>query len=462
MAILETDVIGWYDVDEGSGTTLDNAEGTATYDATTVGSPSWTTGGPTNLPNALDFNGTSQYIDTNVPSSGGLGVGDFTFMGWIRFDSTSFANIFNDWQSSRSTLCRISSGNLEFYSGSGTSTLSGNSALAFTDTSAYHFITFTYAASTKTQSISVDNGSFTSVNHTGTKGTSTNDLYIGSRPPAAGDFLDGKVAQAIILSKTVNATERDSVYNSGAGETYANYFSSASAPTVTTQAVTAIAETTATGNGNVTAAGSETVTARGVCWDTATAPTTADSTATAAGTTGAYTASITGLTTGTLYYVRAYATNSVGTSYGAEVTFTTDAVPAAFVAGDWTLTDLTTGGNARIAIATLPSDNGAAITDLEVKVGAAAYASLSGTTTGNYDVAGFTDGSATNVLIRAVNAVGNGADSDTKSVTTTNAAYVPADTDVMYVLDVSVTTNSPEGEFRPVTLDDLKTYFNAA
>jgi len=98
------------------------------------------------------------------------------------------------------------------------------------------------------------------------------------------------------------------------------------APTVTTQAVTDVATTTATGNGNVTTDGGETVTERGVCWSTTTAPTTADSTATSAGTTGAFTSTITGLTAETLYYVRAYAINSEGTSYGSEVTFTTTEV----------------------------------------------------------------------------------------------------------------------------------------
>lgn len=95
-------------------------------------------------------------------------------------------------------------------------------------------------------------------------------------------------------------------------------------PTVTTDSPTAIAATTATGGGNVTAQGGASVTARGVCWSTSTNPTIALSTKTSNGTgTGAYTSSITGLSGGTLYYVRAYATNSVGTSYGSQVSFTT-------------------------------------------------------------------------------------------------------------------------------------------
>lgn len=104
----------------------------------------------------------------------------------------------------------------------------------------------------------------------------------------------------------------------------------ASAPTVTTEAVTNIAATTATGNGTVVADGGDTITERGVCWSTSLNPTTSDSKATSAGTAGSYTVSITGLTNGTLYHARAYAINSIGTSYGDDVTFQPYAVTIAW------------------------------------------------------------------------------------------------------------------------------------
>jgi hypothetical protein len=95
-----------------------------------------------------------------------------------------------------------------------------------------------------------------------------------------------------------------------------------SVPTVTTAAISAIAATTATGGGNVTADGGSTVSAKGVCWSTSQNPTIALSTKTADGTgTGSFTSSITGLTAGTTYYVRAYATNAMGTGYGSQVSF---------------------------------------------------------------------------------------------------------------------------------------------
>ena len=94
-------------------------------------------------------------------------------------------------------------------------------------------------------------------------------------------------------------------------------------PTVTTNDATDITQTTATSGGNVVSDGGATVTVRGVCWSTSSNPTTTDNHTTDGSGIGAFVSYLTGLTPNTLYYVRAYATNSVGTAYGNEVTFTT-------------------------------------------------------------------------------------------------------------------------------------------
>lgn len=94
-------------------------------------------------------------------------------------------------------------------------------------------------------------------------------------------------------------------------------------PTVTTTAASAIAATTSTSGGNVTAAGSSTVTARGVCWATTANPIATGSHTTDGSGTGVFTSAITGLNSATLYHVRAYATNTSGTSYGSDLQFTT-------------------------------------------------------------------------------------------------------------------------------------------
>lgn len=97
----------------------------------------------------------------------------------------------------------------------------------------------------------------------------------------------------------------------------------ATLPTVTTSMVSNITETTATFGGNVTADGGAMVTARGVCWSISQNPTESNNHTTDGCGTGSFTCIITGLTQGTIYYVRAYSTNSKGTAYCETVTFTT-------------------------------------------------------------------------------------------------------------------------------------------
>lgn len=91
-------------------------------------------------------------------------------------------------------------------------------------------------------------------------------------------------------------------------------------PSVSTGTATNITATTVTLNGNVTAQGSTEVTVRGFCYSLTTTPTTSNSIITSGVGTGSYSANLTGLTSGTTYYVRAYATNSIGTSYGSQKT----------------------------------------------------------------------------------------------------------------------------------------------
>jgi hypothetical protein len=95
------------------------------------------------------------------------------------------------------------------------------------------------------------------------------------------------------------------------------------APTVTTTTISAIADITATSGGNVISDGGASVTARGVCWSTSANPTIANSHTTDGTGTGVFVSSLTGLLRETTYHVRAYATNSVGTSYGNDLSFLT-------------------------------------------------------------------------------------------------------------------------------------------
>lgn len=98
-------------------------------------------------------------------------------------------------------------------------------------------------------------------------------------------------------------------------------------PVLTTSTINDITLSTATGGGDISNDGGAKVIARGVCWSTAINPSIDLSTKTTDGLgIGSFSSSISGLEVNTTYYVRAYATNSVGTSYGDEVTFSTFAV----------------------------------------------------------------------------------------------------------------------------------------
>jgi len=94
-------------------------------------------------------------------------------------------------------------------------------------------------------------------------------------------------------------------------------------PVVTTTAVTGTTKTTAATGGAVTYDGGGAITARGIAIGAGANPTIAGSVIAGGTGTGTFTTNLTGLTKYTTYHVRAYATNSAGTAYGADITFTT-------------------------------------------------------------------------------------------------------------------------------------------
>ncbi len=118
-------------------------------------------------------------------------------------------------------------------------------------------------------------------------------------------------------------------------------------PTVTTIVVSNILNKSAQSGGTVTLWGGDSVFARGICWNTKGNPTIADTTKAFNGKDiGSFTSTMVGLMPTTSYYVRAFATNSIGTGYGAVDTFMTQAtappitkVVAKDGSGDYTSVD---------------------------------------------------------------------------------------------------------------------------
>jgi len=130
--------------------------------------------------------------------------------------------------------------------------------------------------------------------------------------------------------------------------------------TVTTTAVTNITATSAVSGGDVTADGGDAVTGKGICWGPDPNPDKTDNVIPAGGAgLGSFTSNITGLQPGQTYHVRAYAENSAGITFGADVEFTTlgavATVTTAAVTNNTTGTSITAGGN-------VTADGGAEVT----------------------------------------------------------------------------------------------------
>lgn len=119
--------------------------------------------------------------------------------------------------------------------------------------------------------------------------------------------------------------------------------------TVTTNAVTNVTASTATSGGNATITNDNnlSITAKGVCWSTSHNPSINDNHSNDGSGTGTFTSTISGLSVNTQYYVRAYATNQLGTYYGSEKSFTTTVGLPVVTTAEPTLngTTVTSGGN---------------------------------------------------------------------------------------------------------------------
>ena len=202
-----------------------------------------------------------------------------------------------------------------------------------------------------------------------------------------------------------------------AGTAYGNevtFTTTATIASISTTAASAITSTTATSGGAITANGGSTITVSGIVWGTTTNPTTATNTGstTNGATTGSFTSNLTGLAPATTYYVRAYATNAIGTAYGNEITFTTAATLASLsttAASAIAVTTATSGG-------TITSNGGSTITVSGIvwntttnpTTATNTGSTTNGTTTGNFtsNLTGLTAGTTYYVRAYATNIIG--------------------------------------------------------
>ncbi len=201
-------------------------------------------------------------------------------------------------------------------------------------------------------------------------------------------------------------------------------WSGALLPVVTTGAITGLAGISATGSGNVSSAGGTSVTAYGICWSTSSGAESVSGTHTTEGSgTGSFTSALTGLVIGTTYYVRAYATNTVGTSYGNEVSFTTLGYPVLTTAGISSITTSSGVGGGNVS-----ADGGTAVT---------AYGICWNTVPGTESASGShtTDGTGTGSFTSNLTGLASGTTYYVK-------AYATSSVGTAYGAEVSFTTNA--------------------
>ena len=200
--------------------------------------------------------------------------------------------------------------------------------------------------------------------------------------------------------------------------------SSTTAPTVTTNSISSISTTSAVGGGNITANGGATVTASGIVYSTSSNPTLTSGTVLSTSpvtTSGSYSLTMSGLTSGTTYYVRAYATNSVGTSYGTQVSFTTSSV--ADTQAPTAPTNLASSNvtSSSASLSWTASTDNVGVTGYRIYQNGSL---LTSTTSTSYSVTGLSASTTYTFYVTAYDAAGNVSSASSTISVTTSAATV--------------------------------------
>jgi uncharacterized protein (TIGR02145 family) len=204
-------------------------------------------------------------------------------------------------------------------------------------------------------------------------------------------------------------------------------------PGVSTAATSAITCCGATSGGEVLSENGAAVTSRGVCWNTGGDPTISDDHTVDGSGMGIFISQIAGLTGNTIYAVRAYATNSVGTVYGTERSFTTLApllpLLTTTAASDITIHSASSGGN-------ITNDGGSAVTSRGV----------CWNTTGNPSTAGqhTSDGTGSGAYTSELTGLGNNTTYHIRAFATNGAGTA-------YGNELTFTTLVPDGQPCPGT-----------
>lgn len=150
--------------------------------------------------------------------------------------------------------------------------------------------------------------------------------------PTLGDsVVNSNTTSTGVFSVNLNNLNANTVYyirafvTNGVGTGYGavdSFTTAAGVPSLSTTAISNNQALSAQSGGTIINNGGAAVTSSGICWSTSANPTISGSNIAGTATSGSFSDTLTNLTLGTTYYVRAYATNSYGTGYGNQISFT--------------------------------------------------------------------------------------------------------------------------------------------
>ncbi len=170
--------------------------------------------------NGRDFNGSSNSINSGVPSN--ALSGDFSISCWVHADDTaSQGMLWGDLRAgSVSMFLRINANNIEFRVGSGGTVFSPFIQVPFTDTTSYNHIVATHKVSTKTIGLWVNGSKQDTEVYVGTRTNSSYNYFISAFSDGTVAFFDGRIDEIGVWSSLLSDSEITELWNSGAGLQY--------------------------------------------------------------------------------------------------------------------------------------------------------------------------------------------------------------------------------------------------
>lgn len=231
MSITESNVVGWWDMEEGTGSTLGD-ESTNNISMTISGA-TWTTGGPTNLSNGLNFvAASSQYAATNnnydTFSDGSLAL-------WAIIDDKTLSPVVLLGDGGLG-----GGGNADVFLESselkGRTRMTGDATIAWSsvaNATLYHIV-YTWKSGTGVE-LFINGSSVGSTANTGSTGAGTTEFTMAAQDTGSFiRFFDGKIFQACYFNAVLDSTDISNLYNSGNGKKYGEFFGGGVATTTPT------------------------------------------------------------------------------------------------------------------------------------------------------------------------------------------------------------------------------------